>query len=48
MSALEYVIKHGGLTPKSLLTKISRRGFGASVLGALAGATASRLVAQLP
>jgi hypothetical protein len=41
---LEYVIKHGGLTPKRLLKKISRRGFGMSVLGSLAGVAASRLV----
>src|SRR5580692_5834015 len=44
MKELEYVIKHGGLTPKTLLNKITRRGFGASVLGALAGASVSRLV----
>jgi hypothetical protein len=47
LSELEYVINHGGLTPKALVRKITRRGFGASVLGALAGATASRLV-RLP
>ena len=44
MTELEYVIKHGGLTPKRLLKKITRRGFGASVLSGLAGAAASRLV----
>jgi hypothetical protein len=44
MTELEYVIKHGGLTPKRLLQKITRRGFGASVLGGLAGAAAARLV----
>jgi hypothetical protein len=43
LTELEYLIKHGGLTPKRLLKKISRRGFGASLLGGLAGATASRL-----
>jgi len=32
------------LTPKRLLKKITRRGFGASVLGGLAGAAASRLI----
>jgi hypothetical protein len=44
MTELEYVIKHGGLTPKRLLKRITRRGFGASVLGGLAGAAASRLI----
>jgi hypothetical protein len=44
MSELGYVIKHGGLTRKRLLRKITRRGFGAAVLGGLAGAAASRLV----
>ena len=44
MTELEYVIKHGGLTPKRLLKKITRRGFGASVLSGLVGAAASRLV----
>lgn len=43
MRELEYLLKHGGLTPKRLLKKISRRGFGASLLGGLAGAAASRL-----
>lgn len=43
MTELEYVIKHGGLAPKRLLKKITRRGFGASVLGGLAGAAAWRL-----
>src|SRR5580693_1261303 len=44
MTELEYVIKHGGLTPKRLLKRISRRGFGASVLTCLAGAAASRVI----
>ena len=44
MSELEYVIKHGGLTPKRLLKKITRRGFGVAVLEGLAGAAASSLV----
>ncbi|MGA2902513.1 MAG: hypothetical protein ABSD98_01670 [Candidatus Korobacteraceae bacterium] len=44
MTELEYVIKHGGLTPKRLLQKITRRGFGMAVLGGLAGAAASRLI----
>ena len=44
VTELEYVIKHGGLTPKRLLQKITRRGFGASVLGGLIGAAASRLI----
>ena len=44
MTALEYVIKHGGLTPKRLLKKITRRGFGASFLTGLTGAAASRLI----
>ncbi len=43
MTELEYVIKHGGLTPKRLLQKVSRRGFSASVLGGLTGLAASRL-----
>jgi hypothetical protein len=43
MTELEYVLKHGGLAPKRLLKKISRRGFGASVLGGLAGAAVQRL-----
>ena len=43
MTELEYVIKHGGLTPKRLLSRITRRGFGASVLGGLTGAAASSL-----
>jgi hypothetical protein len=43
MTELEYVIGHGGFTPKRLLKQISRRGFGASILGSLAGAAASRL-----
>ncbi len=48
MTELEYVIKHGGLTPKQLLKKISRRGFGLSVLGSLAGVAASRLMSTPP
>jgi hypothetical protein len=44
MTELEYVIKHGGLTPKRLLKKITRRGFGASVLTGLTGAGAARLI----
>lgn len=44
MTELEYSLRHGGLTPKRLLKKISRRGFGAAILGGLAGAAASRLV----
>ena len=44
MTELEYVIKHAGLTPKRLLKKITRRGFGASILGGLTGAAASRLI----
>jgi hypothetical protein len=43
MSELEYTIKHRGLTPKRLLKKITRRGFGASVLSGLTGAAALRL-----
>jgi hypothetical protein len=42
VTELEYVIKHGGLSPKRLLKKITRRGFGAAVLSGLAGAAASR------
>jgi hypothetical protein len=48
MKELEYVIKNGGLTPKSLLKKISRRGFGASLLGGLAGTAASCLSGSPP
>jgi hypothetical protein len=44
MTELEYVIKHGGLTPRRLLKRITRRGFGASVLSGLTGAAASRLI----
>jgi hypothetical protein len=44
VTQLQYVIKHGGLTPKRLLKTITRRGFGASVLGGLTGAAASRLI----
>jgi len=44
MTELEYVIKHGGLTPKRLLKNITRRGFGATVLGGLVGVAASRLI----
>jgi len=44
MTELQYVITHGGLKPKRLLQKISRRGFGAAVLGGVAGAAASRLI----
>jgi hypothetical protein len=43
MTELEYVIKHGGLEPRRLLKKVTRRGFGATVLSGLAGAAASRL-----
>lgn len=44
MTELEYVLKHGGLTPKRLLTAITRREFGATVLGGLAGVAASHLL----
>jgi hypothetical protein len=44
MTELEYAIKHGGLRPKRLLKRISRRGFGASILGGLTGAAASRII----
>ncbi len=44
MTELEYILKHGGLTPKRLLTTITRREFGATVLGSLAGVAASRLL----
>jgi hypothetical protein len=44
VTELEYLIKHGGLTPKRLLKRITRRGFGVSVLGGLIGATASHLM----
>jgi hypothetical protein len=43
MTELEHALKHGGLAPKRLLKKITRRGFGASVLGGLGGAAAWRL-----
>jgi hypothetical protein len=42
MTELEYAIKHGGLIPKRLLKKLTRRGFGASIVGGLAGLAASR------
>jgi hypothetical protein len=44
MTELEYAIKHRGLTPKRVLKKISRRGFGAAILGGLNGAAASSLI----
>jgi hypothetical protein len=44
MTELEYVVKHGGLTPKRLLKQVTRRGFGASVLAGLTGMAASRLI----
>jgi hypothetical protein len=44
VTELEYVIKHGGLAPKRLLRKITRRGFGASVFSGLTSAAAVRLV----
>jgi hypothetical protein len=48
VTELEYVLKHGGLTPKRLLQRITRRGFGVSVLGGLMGAAASRLLTSPP
>jgi hypothetical protein len=48
MSELEYLIKHGGLTPKQLLRKITRRGFSASVLSSLVGAASSRIAGAGP
>jgi hypothetical protein len=44
MTALEYAIKHGGLTPKRLLQSITRRGFATSVLSGLTSAGASGLI----
>jgi hypothetical protein len=44
VTELEYVIKHGGLAPKQILKKITRRGFGASVMSGLTGVAASRLI----
>jgi hypothetical protein len=44
VTELEYAIKHGGLTPKRLLKSITRRDFGMTVLGGLAGTAASRLI----
>jgi hypothetical protein len=44
MTELEYAIKHGELTPKRLLKKITRREFGVTLLGGVIGATASRFV----
>ena len=44
MTELEYAIKHDGLTPKRLLKSISRRDFGVTVLGGLAGTAASRFI----
>ncbi len=38
------MIKHGGLTPRRPLTKISRRRFEGSILGGLVGTAASRLI----
>jgi len=44
VTELEYVIKHGGLTRKRLLRKITRRGFTASVLSGLAAAVTPSLI----
>jgi hypothetical protein len=44
VTELEYVVKNGGLAPKRLLRKISRRGFAASLLGGLAAAAKPRLL----
>jgi hypothetical protein len=44
MTDLEYAIRQGGLTPKRLLKRITRREFGISVLGGLIGTAASRLI----
>jgi hypothetical protein len=44
VTELEYAIKHDGLTPKRLLKSISRRDFGVTVLGGLAGTAASRFI----
>jgi len=44
VTELEYTIRHGGLTPKRLLKRITRREFGVSVLGGLIGTAASRLI----
>jgi hypothetical protein len=44
MTELEYAIKHGGLSPKQLIRKISRRGFGATLLKSVAGAAAGSLL----
>jgi hypothetical protein len=46
MSELDYAIKHGELTPKRLLKRITRRGFGVSVLKGLVGAAASSLLTK--
>jgi len=46
VSELEYVIKHRGLTPKRLLKRITRRGFGVSLLKGLVGAAASSLITK--
>jgi hypothetical protein len=40
---LDYVVKHGGLTPKRLL-KVNRRGFATALLGGFAGVAASCLM----
>jgi hypothetical protein len=44
VTELEYAIKNGGLAPKQLLRKITRREFSVSVLGGIAGVAASRLI----
>jgi hypothetical protein len=44
VTELDYAIRHGGMTPKRLLKKITRRGFGASLLGGMAASAASRLI----
>ena len=45
MTELDYAIKHGGLTPKRLLKRITRRGFGVSVLSGLIGARSAAAAA---
>ena len=42
LTDLEYTIRNGGLTPKKLLSRVSRRGFGASLLGGIAASRVAR------
>ncbi len=48
MTELDYAIRNGGLTPKRLLTKITRRGFGASVVSGIASSQVTNTASAEP